>query len=49
MIHVCDQNGYWVCHEQLQEEIFDFNVIGSKVYVLPTDLSDPVELDLVSV
>ena len=49
MIHVCDQNGCWVCHKQLQEEIFDFNVIGRTVYVLPTDLSDPIQLELISI
>jgi len=49
MVHVCDQNGCWVCHEQLREELFDFNVIGRKIYVLPTDLSDPIQLDIVPV
>ncbi len=49
MIHVCDQEGHWVCHEQLHEEIFDFNVIGCTVYVLPIDLSDPIQLDMISV
>lgn len=47
MIHVCDSSGCWVCHEQLQEEIFDFNVIGNTIYVLPRDLSDPIRLDIV--
>lgn len=49
MIHVCDNDGEWVCHGQLQEEIFDFNVIDCTVYVLPVDLSDPIQLDMVSV
>ncbi len=49
MIHVCDNSGCWVCHEQLQIEILDFNVIDNTIYVLPQDLSAPIRLDIVSV
>lgn len=49
MIHVCDNSGGWVCHEQLQIEILDFNVIDNTIYVLPQDLSAPIRLDIVSV
>lgn len=48
MIHVCDQKGQWVCHEQLQEEIFNFDVIDHTVYALPMDLSNPIQLTLSS-
>mgnify|MGYP001064545181 CR=1 FL=1 len=46
MIHVCDKNGHWLCHEQLSEEFFDFNLIGDNVYLLPVSLSEPICLQL---
>lgn len=49
MIHVCDQDGCWICHEQLQEELFDFNVIDHTIYILPMDLSEVLQLDIVAV
>ena len=46
MIHVCDKNGQWLCHEQLSEEFFDFNLIDHNVYLLPVNLSEPICLQL---
>lgn len=46
MIHVCDKNGHWLCHEQLAEEFFDFNIIDHNVYLLPVSLAEPICLQL---
>lgn len=49
MVHVCDKEGHWLCHEQLSEEIFDFNIVGRDVYALPVSLSGPIRLQLVPI
>lgn len=49
MVHVCDQDGNWLCHEQLLDEIFNFDIIDRDVYALPINLTEPIALQITTI
>lgn len=42
MLHLCDEHGNWICHEQLEKPFWAIDIVEDKIYILIQDSNVPI-------
>lgn len=48
LIHICDRNGVWICHEQLEKPFWAIDIVGNDIYILMKDSDSPIVKEIKS-